>query len=103
MEMNMMPLALTMTAIGAITAMFLYYRKRMGLGGWEKKLEVIDRVPIDKKNGLLLVKMDDTELLLGVSGAGISRIMKKEVRKPRFEIVSEKIIPFPMQETQLRA
>ena len=102
-QSSLMPLFITVVAFGAILGMFIFYRKKMGLGKWEKKLTIIDRIPIDKKNGLLLVKLEDTELLLGVSGAGINRLFETEVKKPIFTLVNNKVIPFPKQETQLRA
>ena len=102
-NLSMMPMFLTFLAIGAIGGMAFFYRKKMGLGNWEKKLKVIDRMPIDRKNGLLLVKVEDTELLIGVSGNGISRLMTKGTKKHEFKLVSDKIIPFPVMGKQLRA
>ncbi|MEM1415752.1 MAG: flagellar biosynthetic protein FliO [Myxococcota bacterium] len=52
-------------------------RYRLGVGGRGRHLEVIERVPLDARRALVLVRVGESVLLLGVGEGAAPRLIKE--------------------------
>lgn len=90
-----------------IGAGYLAYRKRLiGGGGKLRNLTVIDRVALDRKNGVVLVKAENSMILLGTSAQGITKLAHIDKKHDDDNLqpeIREKIIEFPKIMDTLRA
>ncbi|MFP4457986.1 MAG: FliO/MopB family protein [Candidatus Zixiibacteriota bacterium] len=90
-----------------IGAGYMAYKKKMFRSKSFRNLEILDRLSLDRKNGVVLVKAKDSLVLLGTSSSGITKLAKidtqdtNETFEP--EIIREKIIEFPKIMDTLRA
>ena len=67
--------------IGAMWFVFRWLRRNRGMhGGVERRMKVIERLPIDARRSVLLLSVDDESLVLGVSGEQISLIKTIEAK-----------------------
>jgi len=64
----------TLLAVLAIAVLVLYGARRLGLGRPHGPMQLIGRLPVDARRSVVLVRVADQVLVLGVSEAGITRL-----------------------------
>lgn len=63
--------------IGAMLATFFWLKRRGGLpGAAQKRMRVVERLPIDSRRSILLLQVDGEEIVVGVGNDTLSPITR---------------------------
>ena len=94
------PLVMTVFAIICIATIYFLYKKNFLQRMNMRRMEIIEKLPVDKKNTLIIVRAGNKNLLIGASSNGLNMLTDIEEEKafkfePRIIVNEEKVIEFP--------
>ena len=95
------PLIMLFFSFALIAVGYIVYKKKLKHSSDIERLKIIDRMSIDRKNGIVLIKAVNNLILLGTSPAGIVSLAQIEEQKSKSSM--EKIIEFPKILDNIRA
>jgi flagellar protein FliO/FliZ len=69
--------------LGMMLAVYYWLRRRGGVpGASTRRMKVIERMPIDARRSLMLVRVDDRDVLIGLSHEQITLLQVTEKQVP---------------------